>query len=205
MIDLMIEEHKKNNDYPNHIYKEGPVFKEHAYDTEHKIILSIFEAPNDLKLVLGKVYSFTMDDGEDMNSYSYKVLKKINENTYILSEFYNDKLRTVEDKYVYEKVPRINALELYDLDLNKIPGRKHEISDIDLELTEVVPFSNDSYRGIKLLWTSNIGWGEYTIYQSANIENKMEWLGDSEHMDSIDDNDFLKELMRLFIEKISIE
>ena len=81
-------------------------------------------------------------------------------------------------------------------------SRKHKVDEIHLQIDNLIPFINERCVGFIIQWYSDIGFGEYTIYQ-PNGSN--EWKADSEYMDKNEDKDFIKELMKLFIEKLSIE
>ena len=80
-------------------------------------------------------------------------------------------------------------------------ARRIEIDKINLDAYEIAPFVNDRFTGIVIRWDSDIGFGEYTIYKEVGSN---EWHGDSEHMDNNEDKDFLRELIKLFIEKLDI-
>ena len=79
--------------------------------------------------------------------------------------------------------------------------RKHPVDTINLEIIGIIPFyhSNEN-NGFVIEWDSDIGFGQYIIYK-----NQDGFIADSEHMDSNEDKDFIKELMRLFIEDLKIE
>ena len=79
--------------------------------------------------------------------------------------------------------------------------RKHKVDEIHLEIDNLIPFVNDKYTGFEIEWSSDIGFGVYTIYKHVDSDD---WYGESEFMDSDDDKDFIKELMKLFIEKLNI-
>jgi len=81
-------------------------------------------------------------------------------------------------------------------------ARRHKVDAIHLQIEDLIPFSNDRGAGFIILWYSDIGFGEYTVYQHKGSK---EWKADSEHMDSNEDKDFIKELMKLFIEKLIIQ
>lgn len=81
-------------------------------------------------------------------------------------------------------------------------ARKHEVDKINLQIDAVLPFVNDRFSGIIFEWSSDIGFGEYTIFKAPDSNV---WYADSEHMDSNDDKDFVKELMRQFIEKLVVK
>ena len=81
-------------------------------------------------------------------------------------------------------------------------ARNFAVDTINLDAYEFEPFVNEAYTGVVIKWNSNIGFGEYTIYRSWDSD---EWHADSEHMDNNEDKAFLKELMKLFIEKLDIE
>ena len=72
-----------------------------------------------------------------------------------------------------------------------------KIEDIDIE-----PFDNDTWQGFKILWSGNIGFGEYTIYRD---KTEKQWYGDSECMDSNDDKWFLSLLLNKLKEMITID
>ena len=76
-----------------------------------------------------------------------------------------------------------------------------DVTKINLDIHEVAPFANDKYNGFVITWSSDIGFGEYTIYKAVGSD---EWKAESEHMDTNEDKAFLNELLKLFIEKISI-
>ena len=80
-------------------------------------------------------------------------------------------------------------------------ARRFAVDAINLEAYEFEPFVNEKYIGVVIRWDSDIGFGEYTIYKAIGSD---EWHADSEHMDNNEDKDFLKELMKLFIEKLDI-
>ena len=81
-------------------------------------------------------------------------------------------------------------------------ARRHKVDEIHLEVTGFVPFRNGRGAGFVIEWSSDIGFGEYTVYKNHN-EDK--WYGDSEHMDRDEDKDFIRELMKLFIDKLIID
>jgi len=77
--------------------------------------------------------------------------------------------------------------------------RNYPVDSIHLSIEEVIPFNNDRHSGIIFKWSSDIGFGEYTIYK-----NKDGWFADSENMDSNNDKSFIKELMKLWIKDICV-
>ena len=80
-------------------------------------------------------------------------------------------------------------------------ARRFVVDTINLEVYGIRPFVNERGSGFVIEWDSDIGFGEYTIYKCVGYD---EWHGDSEHMDNNEDKDFIKELMKLFIEKLHI-
>ena len=80
-------------------------------------------------------------------------------------------------------------------------ARNFAVDTINLDAYEVEPFVNEAYTGFVIKWDSDIGFGEYIIYRSWDSD---EWHADSEHMDKNEDKAFLKELLKLFIEKLDI-
>ena len=77
-----------------------------------------------------------------------------------------------------------------------------EKEKVEVIVDDIEPFINDDYRGFKLLWYGNIGFGEYTIYQNVDDPNK--WKADSEHMDKPDDKWFIRKLFDNLIEQLEI-
>ncbi len=68
------------------------------------------------------------------------------------------------------------------------------IDDIDLYQNE-----KDGTKQIKISWSANIGFGEYTLQY---IDGK--WTGDSECMDRGEDKSFLTSLFTEFIKMITV-
>ena len=70
-----------------------------------------------------------------------------------------------------------------------------EREKVDVEIVDVEPFVNEKCRGFTIYWSSNIGFGEYTIYK---VDGDNQWRADSEHMDSDGDMWFLDKLYEKF-------
>ena len=81
--------------------------------------------------------------------------------------------------------------------------RHLEVTKMKLKIEEVQSFSNEKQQGFKILWSRNIGFGEYTIYKDRK-DKDAEWIADSECMDNKDDKAFITELMRLFIDELKV-
>lgn len=75
-------------------------------------------------------------------------------------------------------------------------------SEINLSAYSVTPFSNEKFEGILIKWDSDIGFGEYTIYRQSGTE---QWYADSECMDSGEDKEFLRELLKLIADNVIIK
>lgn len=82
-------------------------------------------------------------------------------------------------------------------------ARRFAVDTINLDAYEFEPFVNEKYMGVVIRWDSDVGFGEYTIYKPIDSEDDR-WLAQSEYMDNNEDKDFIKELMKLFIEKLDI-
>lgn len=81
-------------------------------------------------------------------------------------------------------------------------ARKLDVTEINLDAYDIEPFVNSKYVGFVIRWDSSIGFGEYTIYKKVGTD---EWFADSEHMDNNADKAFITELMKVFIDKLTIE
>ena len=80
-------------------------------------------------------------------------------------------------------------------------ARRFAADTINLDAYEFEPFANEKYTGVTIRWDSDIGFGEYTIYKAVDSDK---WCAESEHIDNNEDKSFIKELMKLFIEKLNI-
>lgn len=78
---------------------------------------------------------------------------------------------------------------------------KFNVKEINLQIESVEPFVNAQYSGFTIHWYSTIGFGEYMIYKEKDSDK---WYGDSEYMDSGENKEFIAELMRIFIEKLTV-
>lgn len=79
-------------------------------------------------------------------------------------------------------------------------ARKHDVKNIKLQIDDFEPFINENHTGFIISWSSDIGFGEYTIYKENN-----KWYGDSECMDSNDEKEFVTQLMSIFIKELEIK
>ena len=75
-------------------------------------------------------------------------------------------------------------------------------NEIKIHVDTIEPFINEQYIGFKIIWSGNIGWGEYTIYHAVNDN---QWYADSECMDTNEDKKFLNELLKDFMNQIKVE
>jgi hypothetical protein len=80
-------------------------------------------------------------------------------------------------------------------------ARRFEVDKINLNIREIDPFANNKYTGFVIGWNSDIGFGEYTLYRDVKSSK---WYAHSEHMDSNEDKAFLKELLKLFVDRLEI-
>lgn len=89
-----------------HVEEPQEKFIEHewlAYYYDEKTGIPIERMLIKENLEIGKVYDFTFDNGEDVDTYCYKVIKKIVENEYLLAEYYGKLYRCKKEKLVLEK------------------------------------------------------------------------------------------------------
>lgn len=75
--------------------------------------------------------------------------------------------------------------------------RKHNVNKINLQISDIDFFKS----GMVILWSSDIGFGEYIITK----EEGGELIGLSECMDIQEDKAFIKKLLELLAEKLIIK
>lgn len=75
-------------------------------------------------------------------------------------------------------------------------SRKFDVNKINLQVNDIGFFKN----GMVILWSSDIGFGEYTIVK----EERGELIGLSECMDCQEDKAFIRKLLELLAEKLII-
>ena len=63
-------------------------------------------------------------------------------------------------------------------------------------------YHNDTHTGFTIFWSSDIGFGEYDIYQETGKEEKI--CGYSECMDCHEDKEFITALLQELVKKIEI-
>ena len=75
--------------------------------------------------------------------------------------------------------------------------------EVKVQVDNIEPFINEKYSGFKILWSGDIGWGEYTLYKKAGED---EWYIDDEYMESPkNDRTFLKILFEDFAKQLEAE
>ena len=70
-----------------------------------------------------------------------------------------------------------------------------------LEITEINPFSNPSFQGISIYWTSNIGFGECQFYKANGEE---QWKVNTERMSNSEDKRFIKMLLEKLADMVEV-
>ena len=76
--------------------------------------------------------------------------------------------------------------------------------EIKVHVDDIEPFVNEVYSGFRILWSGDIGWGEYTLYKK--IGNDDEWFWDDEYMEDPEgDKTFLKLLLNDFATQIEVK
>ena len=72
--------------------------------------------------------------------------------------------------------------------------------EVEVHVDNIEPFENDMWVGFRILWSGNIGFGEYTIYREPNT-NK--WYVDDEYMEDPHGNtSFLQILLNDFMKQL---
>lgn len=75
-------------------------------------------------------------------------------------------------------------------------SRKNNVDEINLEVRNII---THSAGGIRIEWTSDLGFGQYDLQVR---EGKI--VADSESMDSGEDKDFLRKLLSLIADKSEV-
>ena len=85
--------------------------------------------------------------------------------------------------------------------------RKHDPEKIHLKIDNVQPFFYDGEGGIVIMWSSDIGFGQYTFSTRGSISDpnhsKM-WVAESECMDDNTDQAFGRKLLQLWMDQVFI-
>lgn len=83
------------------------------------------------------------------------------------------------------------------------------------KVTGIHLYPGNEEKGIKpfisLMWSGDIGWGEYGLVLNENYDEdkdntgyELKILGDSECMDKGDRKDFLKQLLMSLVDKVEV-
>ena len=76
--------------------------------------------------------------------------------------------------------------------------------EVKVHVDDIEPFVNEAYSGFKILWSGDIGWGEYTLYKKNGNDDK--WFWDDEYMENPEgDKAFLKLLLNDFATQIEVK
>lgn len=80
--------------------------------------------------------------------------------------------------------------------------RKHDVNSINLKIDEVVP----CFGGIIIRWSSDIGFGEYTILRrpAPGHPETIAWVAQSECMDDNEDKAFGEKLLQLWLKQVFV-
>jgi hypothetical protein len=76
-------------------------------------------------------------------------------------------------------------------------SRKNNVDEINLEVRNII---THSAGGIRIEWTSDLGFGQYDLQVR---EGKI--VASSESMDSGEDKDFLRKLLSLIADKAQVQ
>jgi hypothetical protein len=76
-------------------------------------------------------------------------------------------------------------------------SRKNNVDEINLEVRNII---THSAGGIRIEWTSDLGFGQYDLQVR---EGKI--VASSESMDSVEDKDFLRKLLSLIADKAQVK
>lgn len=75
--------------------------------------------------------------------------------------------------------------------------------EVEIQVDDIKPFVNEKYSGFTILWSGNLGFGEYTIYKRIG-EDK--WYVDDEYMeDPENDRTFLRILFEDFAKQLEVK
>lgn len=71
--------------------------------------------------------------------------------------------------------------------------------ECEIEVSSIIPYVNDKYKGFVIEWEGTIGFGQYTIDVTGN-----KIIGESECMDDNSDKGFLRILFEDILAQIDI-
>jgi len=74
--------------------------------------------------------------------------------------------------------------------------RKNNVDEINLDVKNII---THNAGGIRIEWTSDIGFGQYDIQAREGI-----LVGHSETMDMGEDKDFLRKLLSIIADKVEV-
>lgn len=71
----------------------------------------------------------------------------------------------------------------------------------NLEITEIAPYENAMWAGIRICWSANNGFGECDLFKSRGSE---QWCVDTEKMCDNQNKAFLKMLFDKLVETVEV-
>lgn len=72
----------------------------------------------------------------------------------------------------------------------------------NLQIDEVNCFENSRGKGVVILWSANIGFGELTLYQ-RNKDSK--WKADTECMCNNEDKEFIRMVLNKWVDEMEVD
>ena len=84
--------------------------------------------------------------------------------------------------------------------------RKLDPNKINLIVKSVGPFARGDESGFVISWSSDVGFGQYTIISRPSLGDPAEhtWIAESEGMDDIDDQSLGRKLLELWMDQVII-
>ena len=70
-----------------------------------------------------------------------------------------------------------------------------------ITLNKVIPFVNEEYEGIQVLWNGEMGFGQYIIYKPVKSKDANNtWFVDTEHMSK----SWLPDLLQQWVNQMEV-
>ena len=112
---VTIEEYIPEEEKPFIDIKDGKLWLDSFYDPKRQMYFHVMTEPDWIDFDFYKTYEINFYRDDDLiNNYNNRLAIRLNNNTLIISEYYNDKWYTVTEDYMPSNVKRIDLFEYAD-------------------------------------------------------------------------------------------